>query len=472
MKLKELLQQLQEVQQKIGASEVFSCGGFPRDRYMHQLDNVSDLDVTTGDKTIQYLAQEFNAELAKKYNVAYRTHNDGHSSINIGGFKIDFSSNFNVPNIEKLLQEQAIQKPTDMQKEMFSRDFTCNALLLSADLKNVSDPTQRGFHDIDEKYIRTCLSPNITLTTNKNRVIRAIYLACKLDFNIDQSIIQFVAKNPETVKIATDKVLREKLNQAFEKDADKAVHYLSQMNLWSLVPITDIMQPYYMKSVKRAYFQGGGGVNEPTPKKTKYKAEKRIVDQPRFKEPLYTNYDLYDVPGEHGPGAGWHDMHKYKSISEFLKAKRKKLKDKYKADDSYVNSDGKITKGYQLLNQRIKLAIDFPADQYIDPSVTIGTGSIMEILNPAGVKDQFLPYNDFEDKPVSNLDYGRNEVERPEGKLNLKEIEKLLNIYLKNNFYGDSDGVNISEEELDYPNNINPYYGTQGPNSEIYKDVY
>lgn len=95
---------------------------------------------------------------------------------------------------------------------------------------------------------------------------------------------------------------------------------------------------------KKGYFQGGGGVNEPTPKKKKYKSDPALVNQPRFKEPFYRNYDLYNTPGEHSPGAGYHDMEKYKSVQEFLKAKRKKLKDKYKADDSWQQDNGKRTK--------------------------------------------------------------------------------------------------------------------------------
>jgi tRNA nucleotidyltransferase/poly(A) polymerase len=74
---------------------------------------------------------------------------------------------------------------------MYSRDFTCNSLLLSLDLRNLSDPTHKGFKDIKDKMIRTCLSPEITLTTNKNRVARAIYLACKIDFEIDPSIVMY-----------------------------------------------------------------------------------------------------------------------------------------------------------------------------------------------------------------------------------------------------------------------------------------
>lgn len=247
---------MQEVQEKIGASKPYITGGTPRDRYLGHLENISDLDITTGDKTVDYLSQEFAIELRKKYNITRKTMEDGHSSIYIGSFKMDFSSNFNVPGIDQMLADKGIARPNDMQREMFSRDFTCNALLLSFDLKNLVDPTHQGFKDIKEKKIKTCLDPKTTLTTNRNRVVRAIYLAAKLDFDIDDSIIKFVQQNPQSVKIATDKVLNEKLNEAFKRDADKASFLITKMGLWNQIPITEPMYPYYQKHLK-------GGTNVP-----------------------------------------------------------------------------------------------------------------------------------------------------------------------------------------------------------------
>lgn len=226
------------------------CGGTPRDKYLKRLDNISDLDITTGDNTVDYLSQEFSSNLLKNYNVTRKTMPDGHSTIFVGNLKVDFSSNFNVQNIDSLLNKIGIVKPTSMQKEMFSRDFTCNSLLLSLDLKNITDPTNKAFKDIKEKKIRTCLSPEITLISNRNRVIRAIYLACKLGFDIDQSIIDFVRKNPDSVKISTNKSLSEKLNEAFTRDADRASYLITKMGLWNYIPIIDKAQPYYLKNVK------------------------------------------------------------------------------------------------------------------------------------------------------------------------------------------------------------------------------
>lgn len=238
---------MKEVQKKIGTSDPYICGGTPRDKYMGRLDNIADLDITTGDKSVDYLSQEFAIELKKKYNVTRKTMEDGHSTIYIGSFKVDFSSNFNVPGIDKILALKGIPKPTDMQKEMYSRDFTCNALLLSLDLKTLIDPTHQGFKDIKEKKIKTCLDPKVTLTSNRNRVIRAVYLATKLGFDIDDSIIDFVRQNPQIVKISTEKVMNEKLDEAFKRDPEKASDLITKMGLWNYIPITKLVYPYYIR---------------------------------------------------------------------------------------------------------------------------------------------------------------------------------------------------------------------------------
>lgn len=250
MKLRELLQEMKRVQENIGSSPAYICGGTPRDKYMGKLENIADIDITTGDKTVDYLSQEFFIEFRKKYNVTRKTMEDGHSSIFVGSLKVDFSSNFMVHNIDHELTKLGIKNPTNMQREMFSRDFTCNSLLLTTDLKQIIDPTKRGFKDIKEKKIRTCLAPEITLTSNRNRVVRAIYLACKLDFDLDDSIIEYVRKNPQTVKISTEKSMNDKLNEAFSRNPKKAAELITKMNLWSQIPITEKVYPYYMQHVK------------------------------------------------------------------------------------------------------------------------------------------------------------------------------------------------------------------------------
>src|SRR5271165_4488623 len=194
MKLRELFALLNTVAQDSNASQLFLCGGTVRDLVISKIEHkpfqqITDIDITNGDDTIHAFAKQAAIELGKNYNIKTREFDDGHTSIHLGKTKVDFSSGFNATGIDQLLIQKNIKNPTALQKEMWSRDFTCNALLQTLDLKTIKDPTKLGIQDIKNKLIRTCLSPEITFQSNTNRIIRAVYLAAKLGFNINKDII-------------------------------------------------------------------------------------------------------------------------------------------------------------------------------------------------------------------------------------------------------------------------------------------
>lgn len=251
MQLNDILNTIKDIRIKYNTSEPMICGGIVRDKYMNRLDNVADLDLTTGDNTIKIISDKLGDILSEKYKIVQRTQEDGHSSIKLGNLKLDFSSNYIVPNIDIILSKLGVHNPTPLAKEMFSRDFTCNSLLLNLDLNRITSPIKTSLQDIDNKIIKTCLPPNITLVSSKNRVIRVIYLASKLSFNIDKSIIEFIKQNPNTINISNPKTLEKKLNQAFEYDADRAIWNLDQTGLWDYIPITDEVAPFYAKKFRR-----------------------------------------------------------------------------------------------------------------------------------------------------------------------------------------------------------------------------
>lgn len=224
---------------------------------------------------------------------------------------------------------------------------------------------------------------------------------------------------------------------------------------------------------KQSYFQGGGGVNEPTPKKTKYEPEKAIVIKPRFKELLFKNYDLYETPGEHSPGSGYHSMQQYKSIQEFLAAKRKKMKNKYKSDDFYINDKMKVRT--VLYSELIKTAqdinnIDFPLDDQVDGQpVMIGENSSYDnSVQIGGHLDKSFPLYDFEDKSQNELDFGRDYIDDSS-----ISLDKLMNKYLDSNeigLFGLPDGI-VPNSDLDAVNTINdenPFYGITDVGTQIY----
>lgn len=130
---------------------------------------------------------------------------------------------------------------------------------------------------------------------------------------------------------------------------------------------------------KKSYFQGGGGVNEPTPGEKKYKSDTAIVVQPRFKEPFYRNYDLYTIPGmeEVGPGTGWHGLQDYKSVQEFLKDRRERLKPRYVADDSWIIDSGQHVK--KNPDRKARMSIFEKIIKTAGPNYDLGKGLYQEM---------------------------------------------------------------------------------------------
>ena len=259
---------------------------------------------------------------------------------------------------------------------------------------------------------------------------------------------------------------------------------------------------------KQSYFQGGGGVNEPAkPGEKKYHSDPAIVVQPRFKEPFYQNYDLYTVPGmeDVGPGTGWHGLQNYKSVTEFLKARRERLKPRYVADDSWQLDNGKRTKENpkikaraKLLSRIIKTAIDFPLDETLDP--TVGDNQGEEAKGPLGYSDVSTPAYDFEGKSPGTLNFGRDysgsdqyprgcpkcgflggpggpvyDTTYPcpqchQGGAIVMGDESILAPGSEGP-YGLPEGIELPDEDLTNSKNINPYYGTTDSGNTMYNNM-
>lgn len=249
MKFRELLQTIQEVASRNNIEQLWLVGGIPRSLAISKIfgiplekNSIQDIDLTTGDDSVKLLSKETAIEFNKHFNIKVKQGDDGHTSIHMGQTKVDFSSNALVPNIDKLLIKQGFNNPTNLQKEAFSRDFTINSLLQSLDLKIIKDPTKQGVGDIKKKLIKTCLDPNITLSFNTNRIIRILYLAAKLGFDVDNSVIEWVAQNPQMLKQSKPGYILNLLNKAMVFDADRTKFLIKQMNLEGILSQTKTAQ--------------------------------------------------------------------------------------------------------------------------------------------------------------------------------------------------------------------------------------
>lgn len=213
---------------------------------------------------------------------------------------------------------------------------------------------------------------------------------------------------------------------------------------------------------KISYFQG-------TEKPKKYKPDKSIIEQPRFKEVFYKNYDTYDI-GSNGPGSGWHNMHKYKSVSDFLNSKRKRMKNKYK--DTINNRKKRHEKIQSRINffyRIIKLAIDFPIDEQINLEPE-SVNSYSDTVPIGGQLDEYLTQSDFESKTPDQLNFGRDYIEDASNIITNNNNNNSLSAS-EPSLYGMPDGIE-PQEDLDAPNSENPHYGILESGTDIYDKMW
>ena len=322
MKLVELLAAIEKIAADKGLSKPYIVGGLTRDKLMDRIDLINDVDLTTGDGGVVYLAHEVADRLKGYPNFSYEVMKDGHARLTVNDFKIDFSSNFKVPGIESMLAKSGISNPSEMQKELYSRDFTCNAALMTMDLKKIIDPTGLATEDINNKIIKTLLSPELTLGYDNKRIIRVVYLAAKLDFDVDEDIIDWVKKHPQFVANSSLDYLTKKLTKAVEFNPSRVVSLMDEMGLWDHVPLIPELIPHAKSKLTTT------AAKKKKKKKRKSKGKKRVDLEVRPHGPLFRNYDYGGPSGgsDVSPGTGMYQgpMKKWKSVQDFLSKSRKR----------------------------------------------------------------------------------------------------------------------------------------------------
>lgn len=235
MRLVKLLKLIESTAKEKGLSRPFICGGIPRDKVINNLNDFNDIDITTGDNSIHLLAKEVFLKL-KPYGATYTIANDGHASIYFSDLKIDFSSNFIVPNADQFFKTKILP----IHKELISRDFTCNALLMSMDLNTIYDPLKKGINSIKNKEIDTCLDPDITLRLDPKRIVRAIYLSSKLNFKLSKRLENWIIKNRQLLYQVKPKYIVEKINKAMEFNSKNTINLIKKLKIENIIPLNYI----------------------------------------------------------------------------------------------------------------------------------------------------------------------------------------------------------------------------------------
>lgn len=248
IRLKKIFSELHALSRFYMIDPPYMVGGVVRDQIIYGSAKVgkgamSDLDITTNDSDSLRLAILF----ASRNNFTFRIFDDRHVTVFCDNFNLDFSSNFISKNaVDFLKSEQcteflcpAFPDIKDKVLEVYSRDFTINALHQNIITGEIVDILGRSMDDVNNKVIRTILPPEITIMDDPRRIFRAVKFASKFGFKIDENIKKFVKENKTDISwdLVKEGYVSSQIALAMSHNPKLTVDYLREMDILGTIPM-------------------------------------------------------------------------------------------------------------------------------------------------------------------------------------------------------------------------------------------
>lgn len=189
--------------------DAYAIGGYVRDLFLKR--ESKDIDIVTIGKGID-LAESLHNHLGEESNLS-TFKNFGTAQVKFKDFEIEFvgarKESYNRNSRKPIVEDGTLE---DDQNR---RDFTINALAIGLSKNNFGkllDPFN-GIQDLENKIIRTPLSPDITYSDDPLRMMRAIRFATQLNFTIEEKSLKAISENKERIKIVSQERITDELNK-------------------------------------------------------------------------------------------------------------------------------------------------------------------------------------------------------------------------------------------------------------------
>jgi len=213
--------------------QAFVIGGFVRDLLLSR-DNKKDIDIVVLGSGIDF-AHAVAARLEGDIPVKFFK-NFGTAMLNFHSWKIEFvgarKESYRTNSRKPIVEDGSL---VDDQNR---RDFTINAMAIDLTAEKYGrlvDPFN-GIRDLEEKIIRTPLDPDITFSDDPLRMMRAVRFATQLDFTIEPSCFEAMARNSHRISIVSMERVADEFNLIIEaKIPSKGFRLLDECGLLQLI---------------------------------------------------------------------------------------------------------------------------------------------------------------------------------------------------------------------------------------------
>jgi len=242
--IKKIPKEVREILQKLldNGFEAYLVGGCVRDLILKR--KPKDWDITTNAKPEEIQRIFPNSFYENRFfTVGVKTDSDDPTLkvIEITTFREEGKySDYRHPDEVKFAEK--------LEDDLKRRDFTINALAMDINGKIID--VFNGLEDIRRKLIRTVNNPEDRFKEDPLRMLRAIRLACELDFNIEEETFNAIKEYANFIQfIAKERIRDEFIRIIMSKNAVKGIELMRESGLL-LEIIPELQQCYGVEQNK------------------------------------------------------------------------------------------------------------------------------------------------------------------------------------------------------------------------------
>ncbi|GMV37295.1 MAG: tRNA nucleotidyltransferase [Fimbriimonadales bacterium] len=208
-------------------NSLFLVGGYVRDKRLG-IPPAEDLDLVLEGNACALASFLFRKGVSSHAPVLYPRF--GTARIQVAGVPVE------IVGARRETYDPFSRKPhvvqTDLATDALRRDFTVNTLLENLHTGEVSDPLGCGMDDLSRRVLRTPLDPHRTFRDDPLRMLRAVRLACRLDFSIAQDCQEAIRAEAERLRIISGERIRDELTKMLtHPSAGTALRQLESLGL-------------------------------------------------------------------------------------------------------------------------------------------------------------------------------------------------------------------------------------------------
>ena len=202
--------------------EAYIVGGFVRDYLMNIKSN--DVDITTN-ATPKELINIFP-------NASCQYAEYGSVVIYFKDTRFEITTYREEENYEDLRHPDTVSYVDDLKTDLKRRDFLINTICMDKNGKVLD--LLNGKCDIDNKLIRTVISPDVSFKRDALRILRAVRFATTLGFSLSDETILGIKNNKHLLKHLSFNRKKEELNKIFgSNNIEKGISLIKELDLVS-----------------------------------------------------------------------------------------------------------------------------------------------------------------------------------------------------------------------------------------------